>query len=135
MAGEEKKPGLATEPLLGDDDDDEDAAIRHAAEGPTAVWDTDSLRAAGLGPLFDQHGSQPPPPATAPAAAQSDKSSIEVDGGLGATPGPTSPRRDVTGDTDPPIGRGGGGGLSWVSTLLIAIAIGVAVYFAIRYLK
>ena len=101
----------------GDDD------TSHAADEPTAVWDANTLREAGLGDLIKKPDSEPPPPAT-PAVRGNQGPSIFVDeaqAGAKAQRGPNS--------------REDNGELGWGATLGLAAGLGAAVYLLIRFLK
>jgi hypothetical protein len=98
----------------GDDD------MSHAADEPTAVWDANTLREAGLGDLIKKPDSEPPPPAT--PAIRGQAPSILVDeaaAGAKAQKGAS--------DDD--------GELGWGATLGLAAGLGAAVYLLIRFLK
>ena len=76
-----------------------------AADEPTAMWDEDSLREAGLD-LGARSSSRP------------------RSRGTGTDPGLSRmPRRQAS------------GGLSWTLTILLALALGAAVFFAVRALR
>jgi len=97
---------------------DEAAAMEYAAEEPTAMWNEDALRMAGL-----DHEQEQSAPAT--KGAGRGEASVRI---TTQQPDP----RDVP-MTPTPAKRSGG--LSWGVTLGLAIALGLGVYFAIRALK
>ena len=109
-------------------------AFLHAAESPTAVWDEDALRAAGLEvPEGDEEESAP---ATAPDMAALPSATVEVAvdlheeaEGTGSEPRETDPRPVTHAPRPEPPG------LSWPATLAIAAALGVVVYFLVRMLR
>ncbi len=103
--------------------DDEDAFSANAADDPTAVWDAEALRKAGLdelGPLPEQVETAP---ATASSSAVRTAPSIVVDpkatGAHRAAPQKANPSKE----------------LSWPATLGLAIALGGLVYALIRFLR
>jgi hypothetical protein len=108
----------------------DDDSSSHAADEPTAVWDVNALREAGLGDLIKQpgHEDSDPPPAATPAMRGSQGPSIVVDeaaAGARARPGPNMK----------PDGTAASGELGWVATLGLAAGLGAAVYLLIRFLK
>jgi hypothetical protein len=106
--------------------DSEDDLGSHAADEPTAVWDANTLRQAGLGDLIKKPDSEPPPAAT-PAARGNQGPSIVVDeaaAGARAQRGP-----------DMRQGQNGSGELGWGATLGLAAGLGAAVYLLIRFFK
>jgi hypothetical protein len=132
--------------------DDDDDAESHAADEPTAVWDENALRAAGLSDLLRKRDSEPPaPPATVPAASGRTESSIVVDvnsivpketgsdrreASSSARDASSGPARIVTPlpQASPQLASEDGG-LGWGATLGIAVALGAIVYGLIRFLK
>lgn len=99
----------------GDDD-----MASHAADEPTAVWDANTLREAGLGDLIKKPDSEPPPPAT--PAIRGQAPSILVDEAAAGAKAQQGPRDDD-------------GELGWGATLGLAAGLGAAVYLLIRFLK
>ncbi len=100
-----------------------DDDMSHAADEPTAVWDANTLREAGLGDLIKKPTSEPPPPAT-PAARGNQGPSIVVDeAAAGAKAQVASHGHDADGE------------LGWGATLGLAAGLGAAVYLLIRFLK
>jgi hypothetical protein len=111
-----------------DDDDDLDGES-HAADEPTAVWDESALRAAGLTDLLQRRDEPASPPATRADRASDTAPSIVVEDVPGAGgPGPVIP-------ADPAPSGALARGLGWGATLLVAIALGAAVYLLVRYLR
>jgi len=86
-------------------DDDEHVAVDSAADAPTAVWDEESLRAAGVEMPAQEEAKQ----GTAPPQIET----VSDTGGMG--------RR--------------AGGLSWPLTIALAVGLGLAVYFLVRFLR
>lgn len=102
--------------------DADDDGMSHAADEPTAVWDANSLREAGLGDLINRPESEPPPAATRARRREQQGPSIVVDeAAAGASPQQVS--------------SGPAGDLGWLSTVALAAGLGGAVYFLIRFLK
>lgn len=95
---------------MSSDDDDRQ---KHAADDPTAVWDEDSLKRAG----FDEVVKR----AQAQAA------------GSAATPDP--PPATPSGRHAPVTAPAPRGGLSWTVTLVLAVAVGLIVYVAVRLFR
>ena len=93
----------------------------HAADEPTAVWDEQSLRAAGLNDLLGPRASEPPPPPATPANAQSDPS-IVIDRQLS---GASAQRASTPADA----------GFGWPATVGIAVVLGAIVYVLVRLAK
>lgn len=101
-------------------DDEADSAILHAADEPTAVWDAELLRQAGLSDLSHLPEPNDPPPAT-PAAATETAPSIVVEPSLQGKKQP-APAKGLA-------------QLSWTATLALAAGLGSLVYLAIRFLR
>jgi len=96
----------------------------HAADDPTAVWDEDSLRAAGLEELAKGKAeSDRPAPATGRGVKGEDDSSIIVT--QKGTAG--EPSRQAAGPKS--------AALSWAITIALAAGLGLAVYFLVRMLR
>lgn len=113
-------------------DEFDDSGIRNAADDPTAVWDEDSLRAAGLGDLGALEGRSPSP-ATEPEE-QAGGGSIEVSAEMSRGAGGPSPK-GAPRLTPGPTPAAKPGGLSWPLTIALAFALGLAVYLLVRLLK
>jgi len=99
------------------DDDDDD--FKSAADDPTAMWDDEALRAAGMSHP-GKGESRAATPATRPSVGGDSREKVIVGR---RSSGPAGPARAAS------------GGLSWPLTLLLAIALGVAVYFLVSYLR
>ena len=110
-------------PVLEDDDDDF-GGESHAADEPTAVWDEQSLRAAGLSELLARRPSEPPPPPATPATAPSDPS-IVVDRQLSGEHARASGRASMAAESS----------FGWPATFSIAIVLGAIVYVLVRLAK
>ena len=112
---------MANEKQNRDDDDGSNLA----ADEPTAVWDANTLREAGLGDLIRKPDSTPPPAATAPDRAGATAPSMVVDAKAAGAPVQhlAAPK------------AAGSGELGWVSTVALAAGLGAAVYLAIRFLR
>jgi len=108
-----------------DDDDDELDGESHAADEPTAVWDENALRAAGLTDLLKRHDAEPAAPPATRSTAPGPESSIVVDEDVA----PELPQVILADPGEPARGLG------WFATLAIAIVLGGAVYLLIRLLR
>ncbi len=103
--------------------DDDDAFSASAADDPTAVWDAEALRQAGLGDLGPLPEHVETAPATPASPAVQTAPSIVVD-----------PR--ATGSHNAaPQKASAGKELSWPATLGLAVALGGLVYALIRFLR
>lgn len=106
-----------------DGDDEDDAFSANAADDPTAVWDAEALRKAGLdelGPLPEQVETAP---ATQASSAVRTAPSMVVDPkATGAHAIPAQP-------------RAGSKELSWPATVGLALGLGGVVYALIRFLR
>jgi hypothetical protein len=114
---------------LGPDDEDDDGES-HAADEPTAVWDESALRAAGLEDLLKRREVEPAARPATPANAGRD-ASIVIDEAV--TSPPSGPPVAVRAKLVSQPARSAGFG--WPATIAIAIALGVAAYVAIRFLR
>ncbi|MDB4988213.1 MAG: hypothetical protein JWN04_3391 [Myxococcaceae bacterium] len=113
-------------PDLGEDDDGES----HAADEPTAVWDENALRAAGLGDLWRKREAEPVAPATPPAVPPSAKdASIVIEDSIAEQP------VAVMAKIAPQAPQPQSSGLGWGATISVAVALGAIAYALIRYLK
>lgn len=121
-------------PDLEDDDLDSES---HAADEPTAVWDESALRAAGLTDLLQRREAPAAPPATRAAPSGSDPS-IVIDEAVApellnesVTPGPGIP--EPVAAVVPASVRPRG--LTWGSTVLVALVLGGLVYLLVRIMR
>lgn len=118
--------GIRGSPLADEkrtQEDDDNASL--AADEPTAVWDANTLREAGLGDLIKKPDSTPPPPVTAPEKASATAPSMVVDAvAAGGAVQHVAAKKS-----------GGSGELGWGSTVALAAGLGAAVYLAIRFLR
>lgn len=96
---------------------------KSAADDPTAVWDEQALRDAGLDELRDEQAVAAP--ATGPDVKGDSTQSVVV--GRGGAPGFRARQQA----TRPPPSQG----LSWPMTIALALALGAAVYFLVRLLQ
>ncbi|MCB9614137.1 MAG: hypothetical protein H6722_16995 [Sandaracinus sp.] len=88
----------------------EDDTGQHAADEPTAMWDEDALAQLGLG-----GPAEPAPKPQGPGLA------VSVETASHAT-APAAPARKSS-------------MVGWVVTVVLAIGLGVAVYFVVRALR
>ena len=95
-------------------------SIPVAADEPTDIWDEDSLRDAGLDEILAQRAAnrRALKDSKAPSAAPPPRPL--------ATP---ATRRAPTTHAPP------GAGLSWWLTIALALVVGAAVYFLVRYVR
>ena len=105
--------------------DEEDSNL--AADEPTAVWDANTLREAGLGDLIKKPESEPPPAATAPEKVTKQAPSMMVDAAAAG-----GPIQHIAAKKKPGADSGE---LGWGSTVALAAGLGAAVYLAIRFLR
>jgi hypothetical protein len=106
-----------------DGNNDDDDLSGSAADDPTAVWDAEALRKAGLdelGPLPEHVETSPATPAS---AAVRTAPSMVVD-----------PKATGSHQVAPPQARAGKE-LSWPATVGLALALGGVVYALIRFLR
>jgi hypothetical protein len=116
--------------LLADDqqrkqgrDDEEDAFSGNAADDPTAVWDAEALRQAGLDDLGPLPEHVETGPATSASAAIRTAPSVVVDPrATGAHISAAEPRASKK-------------ELSWPATVGLALGLGGIVYALIRFLR
>lgn len=113
----------------------------HAADEPTAVWDFEALRKAGLGEI----AQLPEQPATGPATPADGvaqrRASIIVEGENtppveGAPPAPNAPQPPVAPSLARPAPQvAGAQGMSWLSLLSLAVLFAALAYAAMRFLR
>lgn len=111
--------------------DDLDDASGSGADDPTAVWDAEALRAAGL----DDFTKLPEPtvrPAVTPAM-QASGPSIVVDNAAGAPA--AAPQLGGPSKTPVPVPAEPRKEMSWATTVGLAAALGAVVYVIIRFLR
>jgi hypothetical protein len=119
----------------------DDAESSHAADEPTAVWDMEALRKAGLGELANLPEAPESVPATPAEGMQQQRPSIIVnEAGNPAPGGPAAPAGGAASqakqpprvlpaaDATPSSG-------SWWSLVGMALVLGVVAYLAIRLLR
>jgi len=114
---------LADDQQRNHEGDDDDALGVSAADDPTAVWDAEALRKAGL----DELGPLPEHVETAPATPAS--SAVRTAPSIVVDPKVTGSHRAA------PQNAGSRKELSWPATLGLAIALGGLVYALIRFLR
>jgi hypothetical protein len=104
---------------------DDDDMASHAADEPTAVWDANTLREAGLGDLIKkpETDSDPPSAPATPAMKGQQGPSILVDEAQAGAKAQRGSSREDNGE------------LGWGATLGLAAGLGAAVYLLIRFLK
>lgn len=120
---------------------DDPSESSHAADEPTAVWDFEALRKAGLSEIAQLPEAQASSPATPADGMASKRASIIVEGDkgpeiAGAPPAPETPMPPVA----PPLARpapqmAGDESMSWVSLMALAVLFGAVAYAAIRFLR
>lgn len=120
-----RSPPLAKDKHREAADFDENGESSHAADEPTAVWDMETLRKAGLSELVGKPESTPPGPAT-PSEGMLDSSIIieEKPQEKAAVIPQHAPRAPEPSK-----------GLGWLSLVGIAVALGAAAYFLMRFLR
>lgn len=106
-------------------DFDENGESSHAADEPTAVWDIETLRKAGLSELVEKPESIPPGPAT-PADGMARPSVIVEE---------KAPERAAVIPQHTPRPPEPAKSLGWPSLVGIAVVLGAAVYFLTRFLR
>jgi hypothetical protein len=122
---------------------DDTSESSHAADEPTAVWDMEALRKAGLGELVNLPETGDTAPAT-PAEGMQQRASIIVDepGAPAAAAAPAS--GDASAEVTPPAKQPpralpaadpSPSDSSWWRLVAMALALGVAAYLALRFLR
>ena len=110
-----------------DEDEEGPEPPRWAADEPTAMWDESSLKEAGYEKLAEHR-------AVAPRGESGPATRREVGGDAGDR---VEVSRELTGGhrAQPGPSKSAGSSISWVLTIGIAVALGVAVYFLVRFLR
>jgi hypothetical protein len=114
---------------VGKDDKDEDLAgdsQRWAADEETAMWDESAMRESGFGDLAQDREAKPRSetgPATTKEFGGDDKAKVKL--GANVTGGHQQMPAAAPKSSGPSA-------LSWVVTVVLALAIGVAVFFVVR---
>lgn len=106
----------------------------HAADEPTAVWDFEALRKAGLSEIAQLPEQPETGPATPADGMAARGASIIVDdktGGGAARPADAAPSRARPAPELAPVNEG----MSWVSMMALAALCGALAYAAIRFLR
>lgn len=124
-----------------DGGDIDDGSESHAADEPTAVWDFEALRKAGLSEIAqlpEAEGTGPATPADGMAAKRA-SIIVEDDKGpevTGAAPVPETPLPPVAPELARPAPQlAGNEGMSWVSLMALAMLFAAAAYAVIRFLR
>jgi hypothetical protein len=113
-------------------DFDESGDSSHAADEPTAVWDMEALRKAGLGELANLPEAPEAAPATPAEGMAQQRPSIIVDEKTGAPVNPTGPNKPVA--VDPLVAQKEQAG-GWWGLIAMAALLAAAAYLAIRLLR
>jgi hypothetical protein len=122
-------------------DIDDPSESTHAADEPTAVWDFEALRKAGLSEIAQLPEAEESGPATPADGMASKRASIIVEGDkgpevIGAAPAPETPLPPVAPQLARPAPQlAGNEGMSWVSLMGLSLLFGAIAYFAIRFLR
>jgi hypothetical protein len=117
--------------------DGDSSESTHAADEPTAVWDFEALRKAGLSEIA-QLPEQPETGPATPADGMAARASIIVDGEKGADAGGAARAPDAAAAPvrlRPASQAAANDGLSWVSLIALAALCGALAYAAIRFLR
>ena len=123
------------------DASDDDQGESHAADEPTAVWDMEALRKAGLSEIAQLPEEPETGPATPADGMAAKRASIIVEDDKraaveGAALAPDTPLPPVA----PPLARpspqlADRDGMSWVSLMGLAALAGALAYAVIRFLR
>ncbi len=115
--------------------DDADS-IMHAAEAPTAMWDKESLLAAGIDiPDDDEEEEEHAPPATQPKRDDEVSASIEIELTPEEREAREKARLEAQIETPKPPPPSASGGLSWPAVIGLAAVLFVVVYFLVGALR
>lgn len=101
-----------------------------AADDPTAVWDAESLREAGL--EVDVEVSEPP---SAPATQGSGSGLPSIVAEDAAPAEPCPPQAAPLPQAAARAAPGPRKEMGWGATLALAVSLGAAVYLVVRYLR
>jgi hypothetical protein len=121
--------------------DPSDSDATHAADEPTAVWDFEALRKAGLSEIAQLPDQPATGPATPADGTAQRRDSMIVDGENtppveGASPSPNSPLPPVAPSLARPAPQlSDAQGMSWIGLLTLAALCGALAYAAIRFLR
>lgn len=113
-------------------DFDETGESSHAADEPTAVWDMEALRKAGLGELANLPEGPETAPAT-PAEGMVQRPSMIVEDKPGAPVNQTGPNKPTP--AAPLAQPGSQASGSWWGLIAMAALLAAAAYLAIRLLR
>jgi hypothetical protein len=103
----------------------------HAADEPTAVWDMEALRKAGLSELANLPDEPASAPAT-PAEGMAQRPSMIVEEKPGAAASPANKPNPAEPSASTPATRPSGG---WFGLIAMALLLAAAAYLAIRLLR
>lgn len=110
-----------------EDDDDEPPMVTSeaslAADDPTAIWDEEALRKAGLGQVLEHEADSAPATPGEKGPTPSMITDVLEETPPGGTRGIQVPRRQAPQE------------MSWAATLALALALGAVVYAVIRFLR
>lgn len=111
-------------------DFDESGESSHAADEPTAVWDMEALRKAGLSELANLPDQPESAPATPAEGMAQQRPSMIVDAEKAQAALQNQAPRPV-----PVAQQAGAGAAGWAGLLALAALIGGVAYLAIRFLR
>ena len=118
---------------------DDPSESMHAADEPTAVWDFEALRKAGLSEIAQLPEAEGTGPATPADGMASKRASMIVDGDKGTAVAGTPPETPLP-PVAPQLARpapqlADNERMSWVSLMGLAMLFGAVAYAAIRFLR
>lgn len=127
----EREPPLpdSTEASTANEISEEHALPSSAADDPTAMWNEDDLREAGMEEVAKRAESLPPPAATGPEVRGDVRQSVVVGDERPAPQAQRAAPRPRPGPARPSAG------LSWPVTIGLAVALGLVVYFLVRLVR
>jgi hypothetical protein len=114
-------------------DFDETGESSHAADEPTAVWDMEALRKAGLGDLANLPEGPDAAPATPAEGMAQQRPSMIVDEKTGAPVNATGPNKPSA--ADPLVAQKEQASGGWWGLIAMAALLAAAAYLAIRLLR
>jgi hypothetical protein len=116
------------------DRSDDSSETSHAADEPTAVWDIDALRKAGLSEVIDAPETPASAPATPAVGMEVERPSMIVEqeptrpSAPRPAPAPAAPRRAA-------IRRAAQSDVGWVGLITMAALLGAIAYVVMRLLR
>jgi hypothetical protein len=119
---------LAKDNHRGADDLDESNEESHAADEPTAVWDVEALRRAGLSEVIDAPETPATGPATPALGVEVERPSIIVEQ---EQPAPSAQRPTPR----PVLRHGPSSDVGWAGLITMAALLGAIAYVVIRLLR